>query len=109
MRQGGREGDLVRLNLVFLGVETALKVKSKTAASVEDTPSRRQSSKRAEGAQDIRQASAYASTLVLITLSLAHYYRDYSNTAACQCLCQDILRHALKVAVGRLVKGQYTT
>ena len=49
MRQGGREGDLVPLSLVFLGVETALKVKSKTAASVEDTPSRRQSSKRAEG------------------------------------------------------------
>ena len=50
MRVGGWEGDLVRLSLVFLGVETALKVKSKTAASVEDTPSRRQSSKRAEGA-----------------------------------------------------------
>jgi hypothetical protein len=39
MRQGGREGDLVPLSLVFLGVETALKVKSKTAAIVEDTPS----------------------------------------------------------------------
>ena len=67
MRQGGREGDLVPLSLVFLGVETALKVKSKTAAIVEDTPSMWQSSKRAEGAQDIRLACAYASTLVLST------------------------------------------